>query len=414
MDKDIIYTHPIRRAGLRRMRLILALCLLDVVPAILVILAYLGISLPQLVNITQLFIFFGIATLTRSLTLRSLPFLMFAITLLAISGLKSIFNFDYEDINFDASAVFPYLYSLVMPPIIFSSIYSQKNATGREILQELRWFSKWFVIVSFPIMGAYIALHYTGRIAYFGFGINFPYAAPYFFHRTGFVVLFITIILLSGKRAVLVNFIIQWVIYSIGELRRSPIKMIFLLCLAILFIISALPYLEFFLRRFFLMTSVWSNSGSGFDFLSMSGSYESVAMFSGRLEEIAGVISYYKQHPAQFWFGSPPGANFLWEIDYAGYTEFKSYAHLTWAGYVFRFGAVPTSLLLVTLIAKLVAGWDAKNPLFLVYVAILSGATFGGNLFYSPVPWAMIALYFRYGKAISQEIRHECHGSAKP
>lgn len=391
----------------RRMRLILALCLLEVVPAIVLILFYLNINLLELININQMVMFCGIVALTRGVARGAFPFIAFVVALLFISIIKSFALTGLGDYNFQFSAVFTYFLSLVMPALIITSVFSQKDVSGAEVLQDLRWFSKWFLIIITPILILYAILNMTGRIVYFGFGVNFHYVVPYFLTRGAVVAMIATLILLSGKRAVLINFLIQLSLFLLGKFRRSPVPITLVVMFLAAVVAASWDSLEFFLRRFTLMIEALASSDLSGGLLGLANSYEAILLFGGRLEEVVGIFEYFVQHPGQIWFGSPPGANFVWRVDISDFETEKSFAHLTWLGYFFRFGLVPTVILIIYLLYRMVVGWNTQSPIWLVFVGILSSATFGANLFYSPVAWTMIALYLRFGPAIAQEIRRE-------
>lgn len=387
----------------RRMRLIMALCLLEVVPAIILILFYLNINLTPLININQLVIFSGIVALTRGIPRAALPFIIFTAALLFISIIKSFVLTNNNNYNFQLSAVFPYYLSLIMPALIINAVFSQKDLSGAEVVKDLRWFSKWFMMIITPILVLYAILNLTGRIVYFGFGVNFHYVTPYFLNRGGMVMVIATLILVSGKRAVLINFLIQLSLFLMGKFKRSPIPIILAVLIFGVGIAVSWNSLEFFLRRFALMIDALTNADISKGLLGLANSYEAIVLFGGRLEEIVGIFEYFAKHPAQIWFGSPPGANFVWRVDFSDFETIKSFAHLTWLGYFFRFGLIPTAILIIYLLYRLVTDWDTKNPIWLVFVGILSSATFGGNLFYSPVAWTMIALFLKFGPVITQE-----------
>lgn len=391
----------------RRMRMILAVCLFEVVPAIILILFYLNINLLNLININQMVMFCGIVALTRGVPREAFPFIAFVAALLFISIIKSFALTGLGDYNYQFSAVFPYFLSLVMPALVITSVFSQKDVSGAEVLQDLRWFSKWFLVIITPILILYAILNMTGRIVYFGFGVNFHYVVPYFLTRGAVVAMIATLILLSGKRAVLINFLIQLSLFLLGKFRRSPVPIMLVVMFLAAGVAASWDSLQFFLRRFTLMIEALVSSDLSGGLLGLANSYEALVLFGGRLEEVVGILEYFAQHPGQIWFGSPPGANFVWRIEISDVETVKSFAHLTWFGYFFRFGLVPTVILIIYLLYRMVVGWNTQSPIWLVFIGILSSSTFGGNLFYSPVAWTMIALFLKFGPAIAQEIRRE-------
>lgn len=406
------FKKPVTGLRVRRMRLIMALCLMEVVPNIVIILNYLGVSVLQLINFSQLFIFLGIASMIRGLLSSAKPYFAFAFVLLFLSLIKSFSISGVDYFNFEASAVFSYYYSIFMPTFVFLAIYSQINITAREVLQDLRWFSKWFMLIISPIVVIYAALHFSGRIVYFGFGVNFHYATPFLIHRGGMLLLIASLILISGKRASLVNFLVQVLLFQLGNLKRTPILILLVSMVAVGILVLAGENLKPLFSRFTLMLDALQSADRSNGILGLANSFEAMVIFGGRLEEVVGIIEYFKQHPAQIWFGSPPGSNFIWLVEISDHSEKKSFSHLTWLGYIFRYGIVPTGFLLTVFIYRLISDWDTRNPLWLLFVGVVSSATFGGNLYYSPVEWTMVALFFRFGPAISQEIRKESRYSS--
>lgn len=380
-----------------RMRLILGLCLLDVLGPVLVVLNYFGIPLMFLVNINQMLILLFITLLTQSLTKRTFPALIAAILITLISVFKLYLLSGTGNYNFSMSALAPFYFSLFMPVLIFTSIMSQKNDEIESVYQELYWFAKWYSFITIPLVLVYAIFYFTGQLSYFGLGINFHYFAPYFFQRYSHVLGFAILILLTGKRAVLLNFLVQFSLFFAGQMRRAPIKAFLVILISIAAVLIASGSLSILLRRFHLMYDALRTADLSGGLLGLANSYQALVLFGGRLEEIVGVLQYFNENPGQIWFGSPPGANFVWLVEQSDLETLKSFTHFTWLGYIFRYGIIPTFLLVSTFVYLGLKGANTQNPLWLVYVGVLTSATFGANLFYSPVSWTFIALYVRYG-----------------
>lgn len=389
----------------RRLRLILALCLLDVLAPILVVLNYLGIPLMFMVNINQLFIFASIVALTQSFSRKILPVLIPAVVIFAISLLKVFLLTGPGNYNFTISALGPFYFSLFMPFLIFISIMSQNEDDIDVVYGDIYWFSKWYCLIVIPLVLIYAVLHFGGVISYFGLGINFHYFAPFFFQRYSHVLGMAILILLTGKRAVLLNFVLQFLFFFLGQMKRVPIKTALVLVISGIGIVAASGTLSILLRRFYLMYEAFGNTDLSGGLLAIANSYEAIVLFGGRLEEVVGVVEYFSQYPNQIWLGSPPGANFVWFVELTDYETLKSFTHFTWLGYVFRYGLLPTGLLIGLFIYLAIKGANTQNPLWLIYIGLLTSATFGANLFYSPVAWTLIALYVRYGPAISRQMK---------
>ncbi|MFG6584646.1 hypothetical protein [Sulfitobacter sp. 1A12779] len=389
--------HNQRGLRFSRLRIVMFLCLLDLVAVFLVLLQAFGLNLVFLVPILQPIVFLLVLTTMQRLS-RAASIPLFILGLLtAVSLLKAFSLTGVVDYNFTYRSVIAYFYSIALPCLLFSTILSQRENNPDIVYNELKWFSRWFVILSVPLILIYFFLHVTGRFVYFGFSINFHYAAPFFFHKNMYTLGMAVLILLSGKRAVLVNFLVQLGLYFSAELRRNPFPVLIFIIFATVATIFAGDNLAFLLRRFeqmadTLRTADWSEGLFG-----IADTYDSIILFGGRLEEITGVLRYFEKYPNQIWFGAPPGANYLWKIEWSDMSIYKSFAHLTWVAYIFRYGIIPSLFLLAFLIYLLFRRPEAKGALWLVYVGTLSSATFGPNLLGSPTAWILIALYFRYG-----------------
>jgi hypothetical protein len=395
--------HAQRGLRLKRLRIIMILCLFDLVGPLLVLLQVFGLNLVVFVPEVQVAVFLLIlATMQRLSRAAFIPLVILGL-LTALSLLKAFSLTGVVDYNFTLRAVISYYYSIAMPCLIFSTIMSQREKDPNVVYQELIWFSRWFLMLTAPLILFYFAMHITGRFAYFGFGINFHYFAPFFFHKNMYILGMAVLILLSGKRAVLVNVAVQLGLYFFAALRRRPLPILVFVMLAVVAVILAGDNLSFLLRRFQLMADAMQGADWSEGIFGIADTYESIILFGGRLEEITSVIRYFEQHPYQLWFGSPPGANYLWKIEWSELFMYKSFAHLNWVAYLFRYGLIPSFFLFAFLIWLLFRSPDTKSGLWLVYVGTLSSATFGANLLGSPMAWILIALYFRYGPALARK-----------
>jgi len=398
---------PQARSALRiqRLRLILGLCLLEILAPVLVILNYFGISMLQLVNLNQLFIFASIVLLSSSFRIRRLNLMAIMLIMLIISFAKMFMLTGIVNFNVTSSAVFPYFYSLVMPFLVINAIMNLKVADIGIVVDDLNWFAKRYLFLIGPVILAYSALYFSGRIRYFGLGTNMHYIAPFFFSRAFSVLGLALLILITGKRSVLINFLAQYGIYLFGLSKRAPIKVLLLVVISSVAILFSQDILSVLLRRFIFMYENFKAADFSRGILGLANSYEAIALFGGRLEEVVGITQYFADHPGQIWLGTPPGAVYAQEIARHDTEHFKSYAHLTWVGYAFRFGIIPTAILIVYLLYNAIRYADPRNPLWIVFVGALTSATFGGNMYYSPVGWTMIAIFMRFGPEISRSMK---------
>lgn len=402
---DRYESHAQRSLRFSRLRMIMFLCLLDLVAPFLVLLQVFGLNLVFLVPVLQPIVFLLVLTTMQSFSRTAFIPLFILGLLTALSLLKAFYLTGVVDYNFTYRSVITYFYSIAMPCLLFSTIISQRENNPDNVYNELIWFSRWFVILSVPLILLYFFLHITGRFAYFGFGINFHYAAPFLFHKNMYIFGMVILILLSGKRAVLVNFLVQLGFYFSAVLRRNPLSVLIFIMLAALATILAGDNLAFLLRRFQFMADNFRDADWSEGVFGIADTYDSIILFGGRLEEITGVLRYFEKHPYQIWFGAPPGANYLWRIEWSELSMYKSFAHLNWVAYIFRYGIIPSLLLFAFLIYLLFRSPETKSGLWLVYVGTLSSATFGANLLGSPTAWVLIALYFRYGPMMTKKQR---------
>lgn len=395
------------KGGLRvsRLRLIMFLCLFDLAAPFLVLFRAANIELSPIVPILQPVVFLLVLTTMQRLSRSAVVPVAILAILVLMSLLKSFSLVGVEDYNFTTRSAISYFYSIAMPCLVFSTILSQSEDNPDVVYRELIWFSRWFLYISTPIIFVYFALHVTGRFTYFGFGINFHYVAPFLFHKNMYILGMAVLILLSGKRSALVNFLVQLGLYFSAAMRRNPLSVVIVLSLAAVAAIFAGDNLAFLLRRFQFMIDSFQDADWTEGVFGIADTYESIILFGGRLEEVTGVLGYFENHPYQIWFGAPPGANYLWKIEWSELFMYKSFAHLNWVAYVFRYGIIPSLFLFAFLIYLLFRSPDTKSGLWLVYVGTLSSATFGANLLGSPTAWILIALYFRYGPMMANKRR---------
>jgi len=392
---------PVVKYGISYSRLILAVCLLDLVPVLVVILNYLGIDLSFMVNLTQICILSCILVLIRWSTPTSPTFIVLFFIIIFISVFKMLAIPIGLSTNFKASAIGPYFFSIIMPFVVFVSIFSQDSIRIKDLKKDLEWFAVVYAKVAGLLILVYAALNFSGVISYFGLGVNLHYVIPFFLSTQKGVVSFAVLILLTGKRALLLNFLIQLGIFFSAEFKKKPLLVLCFFIIVALGFVALGDGIQVLLRRFILMYEVINHFDWSGGIQALANSYETVVLFGGRLEEVIGVYEYFQDHPNQIWFGSPPGANYIWNIGYLNHYEYKSFTHFTWISYIFRYGIIPTFLLMASLVFYLIRGAGTSNPLWLVYIGILSSATFGANLLYQPTAWVLIALYARYGKELT-------------
>lgn len=266
------------RSGLRfsRLRLIMFLCLLDLIAPVLVLLQVFGLNITFLVPITQPIIFLLVLMTMQRLSSKALIPVAILGLLTVASLLKAFTLTGVEDFNFASRAVISYFYSITMPCLIFSTIMSQRETDPNVVYKELIWFSRWFLILTAPLILFYFAMHITGRFNYFGLGFNFHYFAPFLFHKNMYILAMAVLILLTGKRSVLLNFAVQLGLYFSAALRRRPLPVLVVVMLAIVAAVLAGDNLAFLLRRFQFMANSMQEADWSEGIFGIADTYESI------------------------------------------------------------------------------------------------------------------------------------------
>lgn len=270
----------------------------------------------------------------------------------------------------------------MIPILAFNFTNSFKVQDREFVLGECQRFAYRYAWIALPGLAVYSVLYLIGNITYFGLGANLHYIYPFFkdFNTLRVMLIFFVFILISGKRAVLLNFIAQNLVVYSSNIIRKPILGGGVTCISVLTIVVLSTYSNFF-DRFDIYFE-----------LDFNDAYDLTVAFGGRFEEAIGILAYFKEHPGQILFGSPPGAYYEWIVDVSNYQASKNYSHVSPLGFLFRYGIVFTLMIYSCFLYLLVKLWSSKDPLFIVYVGILSSSFFGANLFIDPTSWVFIGL----------------------
>lgn len=348
-------------------------------PWLLVIFYITGIDIVWLVNVNFAlffcFLFFNIRYKQPSFYL----FSIFALALL-ISIFKLVLAF-YMSRDIDFSHAISYCYGLVMPLVVLSFSTRILDLDSQISSNLLKTFAKRYLILSAPGVLVYSFLYFQGRIEYFGLGVNLHYIYPFFLTgKVAPVAGFLLLILMSGKRSVLLNFLFQTVLYNVGNIKANTLKSVFflvVLCSSIFAVYTKTTLLDRF---------SWLFDGS-FDF---DDPYFLLVSGGGRFEELFGILDYFNNFTYEIFFGSPPGAFYTWSMDWSGYDATKNYAHVTIFGYIFRYGIVFAVLFYFYLFRILFLHLGSRNPLYIVFGGVVSSSFFGANLIIDPTSWLFI------------------------
>lgn len=248
-------------------------------------------------------------------------------------------------------------------------------------------FARIYLTLAVFLISVYAILYFSGVVSYFGMGVNLHYAVPFFVKNgLGFFVALFSIVILSGKRAVMVNFLVQYAFYYLYLYRNNRLFLFFLTAFLFSLIYFLVVETNMLYRFEALFTVKWDDSMS------------LVAAFGGRFEEILGIINYFKDHPLNLLFGAPPGDFYIYIASTGSheYNDPRNFSHVGPASFLFRYGLVFTCFFYLYCFYLLVRYFNPGFPFYLVFVGILSSSFFGANLFSDPIAWVFIGFFLKY------------------
>jgi hypothetical protein len=238
-----------------------------------------------------------------------------------------------------------------------------------------------FYITCFILL-IYFYLHFiTGSVAYWGFGTDMHLLIPFILLQGKYsaVLVGIIFVVLSGKRATLLNVILELMMYFSYMLRSLRIK--------------SLPK-TIFITSVFIACFTFAYSLGAFSRFEASLQFdlndEDAMLYatSGRWQEITGIIEHHNAKPERWILGSGFGGRYEWFIPLDNYLEMKHYAHFAPFAYIFLFGVPFTVLLYSFFIFYIIKGRDyLANPFMIVFVVGVFSSFFGANLFVDIKIW---------------------------
>ena len=283
------------------------------------------------------------------------------------------------------------LYGLGMPLacLMFASQFERRDLDKvHPIMVTFAWC---YSVIAFSGVFAYAVFYQWGMISYFGLGTNVHYVLPWLLVSRGPLVLLPVglLILLSGKRAVLVNFVVQVAIHFGANVVRRPLLGLGLLlgaAVSLILLVNFTPLLDRFVQSISAMSNLVDPDAL-------------LVAFGGRGEEVVGIVQYFTEHPGHLLLGVPPGESYRWVVEGSGLDVTKNYAHVTPIGMVFRYGLVFTLVLYGLFVIFLIKYYAPKDPFYLAFVGILSSTAFGANMIVDPTSWLLIGLMLRLSPA---------------
>lgn len=368
----------------RSLKIAFAFALIDAVSPWLLILFYLtGIDLVWLVNVN-----FALMSLFLIGMSRRLPRLSTLSVILGLALVASIIKFTmvpFYDNSQELHHYLSYAFGLIMPVAALCFVASFEEGNAEKIHAILSQWARRYAAIAVPGIILYSLFYFSGHIAYFGLGVNFHYIYPFFLNgKVTPVIAFAVLILISGKRAVLINYLLQTLSYFSGRIAKQMVSSIVIIGFVGVSLVAVYNFTSL-LDRF-----SWMFEGQ-YDF---SDPYFVLIAGGGRFEEIFGIFDYFAQKPFEIILGAPPGNFFVWEI-YTGESVRKNYSHVTFFGLIFRYGIFYSLALYVFFIVTVIRHWGSKDPIYLVIVGVVTSSLFGANLVIDPTSWLFLGLFIQ-------------------
>jgi len=347
---------------------------------------YYGTDLSLLININLATSALYLALNYRGLSGPPLLIFVFLISLF-IAFIKIFYQSIYlDDINYRFT--FTNVYGLVMPIFALSFCKNLQKSDSVDLVLRFKKLAKIYFIVIGPGMVLYYYLYFTGSISYFGLGFSLQYFLPFVISKLNLnYFLIFAIVLLSGKRAAMVVFIAQSILVNLKVIKRNILFglvgiILFAVCLVVAFRETDL------LHRF-----NWVFDGS-FD---INDQQSSVAAAGGRFEEVEEVIRYLDGNMLKYIFGTLPTESYTQE-EYTDRELVKNYTHISFFGYIFRYGIFNATLIFGSLIWFGFLGIRNITEISIAVVGIIIVSFTGANLMTDPTPWVMIGYYYKINK----------------
>lgn len=277
------------------------------------------VDLTFLVNYVFIFMVLGLAMMLRALKFKGWLLSLFIVAIL-FSVLKTLYLFPNLQPSFNLKSVFTYFFGLLMPAICILAINSLEKAKIPELYNSLYQFACRYLLIAAPIIIIYFALYFFGRINYFGLGVNLHYVTPFIVNSYPKCFALLALVLITGKRAVLFNYIVQSGVFVVRKSIKSPLTLVVAGATAVLFLVASYEYISPLFSRYSDMITAFLVLDKGGSIWDISDTWASVVIFGGRLEEIVGIAAYFSEFPTHLLFGAPPGSNFVWEVGSHGYS----------------------------------------------------------------------------------------------
>ena len=371
------------------LRLVLVLGIMDTLSLMYVIVFYMfSVDLVFLVNYT----FLGMLGILAFGSLKSNikvfysnPFVFLIIFILIMSFFKVL----YSALTFSEllnGYITNYFYAVIMPLFcfLFVSRFTHEDY-GRLIILFTNFAKKYAYLAMFFLL-LYSCLFFLGYIVYFGLGANLHYVVPFIMKSNAGFLLILFVIVVSGKRAVIVTFFAQSIIYWAGSIPRAKKSGFLWLSLLVSVFLWLWAETDLFKRLEYLVL---------IDFDDQSTLMQA---FSGRFEEMEGIIEFFRQSDYALLFGAAPGEFFMYSADTGShfYNEPKNFSHVGPFAFAFRYGLIVSLFFYFWAFYCFIRYFDSSSPFYIAFVGVIVSSFFGANLLVDPMGWLLIAFFVKF------------------
>lgn len=281
----------------------------------------------------------------------------------------------------NVASIYSHVFACALPILAISfGMHFHERKTSDELARVARYFGYAFISTA-VVIGVYLLLYRAGIIAYWGLGTPMHYYIPFLLAGGQYrlALLGILLVLLSGKRATSVTVIFEMMLFAFGAAWQRRHGRLLILAGYALLAALAIAALSTFnaLDRFQAIGKV-----------SLDDPYTLLVAFSGRWEEVVGVLDYMQAHPMSWLFGAGAGGAYNWVVLLSDYEEVKSYAHFMPVAYLFKFG-LPFALFVYGYFSYLIVRHRGHfaDPYYLSFCACVIASMFGANLLIDVLPW---------------------------
>ena len=237
------------------------------------------------------------------------------------------------------------------------------------------------------ILLIYSYFHFiTGDIPYWGLGTDLHFLIPFLLlqGRTTLVILAVFLVLLSGKRASLINIIIEFFLVYSFKLKKLSLISLPKILLYLSLIIAFIFYVE--------SQGALSRFDATIDF-DISDDENMMYATGGRWQEFLGIYDYLNAKVIRWYTGAGFGGRYIWYTPLTHYYELKHYAHFAPLSYTFIYG-VPFAIIIYLLFTYYIIK-SLKiilNPFVLIFTIGVFSSFFGANLFVDVKIWVCFGI----------------------